>query len=89
MQVDRTEPRAESAGQLAADVRPQVVYAGVVGERDLNQTNLHNLPQPDPNTVQCAWGLASCARRVCSQAGRCRSEVPVLSPGRLTCKSDS
>ncbi len=65
MQVDRTEPRAESAGQLAADVRPQVVYAGVVGERDLNQTNLHNLPQPDPNTVQCAWGLASCARRVC------------------------
>ncbi len=54
----RTEPRAEAANHLAADVRPQVVYAGVVGERDLNQTNLNKLPQPDPNTVRRAWGRA-------------------------------
>ena len=72
---NRTEPRADIVGQLAADVRPRVVYAAVVGERDLNQTNVHNLPQPDPNTVRCAWedpntvrcawGLRSRVQRVC------------------------
>jgi len=46
---------------------------------------------PSPTRTRCsAHGAWPPARGACaSQAGRCRSEVPVLSPGRLTCKSDS